>query len=58
MLGYQNNVLRVDLSKKTAKTEPLRMDWAEKYIGSKGLSIKYLYEELKPVSTPCLLTTS
>jgi aldehyde:ferredoxin oxidoreductase len=24
------------------------MDWAEKYIGSKGLAIKYLYEELKP----------
>lgn len=52
MLGYQNNVLRVDLSKKEAKTEPLRMDWAEKYIGSKGLSIKYLYEELKPGTDP------
>ena len=52
MLGYQNNVLRVDLSKKTAETEPLRMDWAEKYIGSKGLSIKYLYEELKPGIDP------
>lgn len=52
MLGYQNNVLRVDLSKKTAKAEPLRMDWAEKYIGSKGLAIKYLYEELKPGIDP------
>jgi aldehyde:ferredoxin oxidoreductase len=48
MLGYQNKVLRVDLTKKGAKTEPLRMDWAEKYIGSKGLAIKYMYEELKP----------
>jgi len=48
MLGYQNKVLRIDLTKKGAKTEPLRMDWAEKYIGSKGLAIKYLYEELKP----------
>ncbi|HVI40616.1 MAG TPA: aldehyde ferredoxin oxidoreductase N-terminal domain-containing protein, partial [Anaerovoracaceae bacterium] len=52
MLGYQNNVLRVDLTKKGAKTEPLRMDWAEKYIGSKGLAIKYLYEELKPGIDP------
>lgn len=52
MLGYQNNVLRIDLTKKATKTEPLRMDWAEKYIGSKGLAIKYLYEELKPGIDP------
>lgn len=52
MLGYQNNILRVDLNKKEAKAEPLRMDWAEKYIGSKGLSIKYLYEELEPGIDP------
>jgi len=48
MLGYKNCVLRVDLTMKGAKPEPLRMDWAEKYIGSKGLAIKYLYEELTP----------
>ena len=48
MLGYKNCVLRVDLTMKGATMEPLRMDWAEKYIGSKGLAIKYLYEELKP----------
>ena len=52
MLGYQNNVLRIDLTKKSAKAEPLRMDWAEKYIGSKGLAIKYLYEELVPGIDP------
>ena len=52
MSGYQNNVLRIDLSKKESKTEPLRMDWAEKYIGQKGLIIKYLYEELKPGTDP------
>ncbi|HZK88168.1 MAG TPA: aldehyde ferredoxin oxidoreductase family protein [Anaerovoracaceae bacterium] len=48
MSGYKNCVLRVDLTMKGATTEPLRMDWAEKYIGSKGLAIKYLYEELEP----------
>jgi aldehyde:ferredoxin oxidoreductase len=37
---------------KGATMEPLRMDWAEKYIGSKGLAIKYLYEELKPGIDP------
>lgn len=52
MLGYQNNVLRIDLSNKDYKKEPLHMDWAEKYIGSKGLSIKYLYEDLKPGINP------
>lgn len=48
MLGYQNNVLRINLTDKKASTEPLRMDFAEKYIGSKGLAIRYMYEELKP----------
>ena len=52
LFGYQNKVLRVDLTNKGTKTEPLRMDWAEKYIGSKGLAIKYLYEELKPGIDP------
>ena len=44
MLGYQNNVLRINLKEKTASTEPLRMDFARKYIGSKGLAIRYMYE--------------
>ncbi len=48
MLGYQNKVLRINLTDKKASTEPLRMDFAEKYIGSKGLAIRYMYEELKP----------
>ena len=52
MLGYTNKVLRIDLTNKKATTEPLRMDWAEQYIGQKGLAIKYLYEELKPGIDP------
>jgi len=52
MQGYQNKVLRIDLSKKEFKTEPLKMDWAKKYVGAKGLAIKYLYEELKPKIDP------
>lgn len=48
MLGYQNNVLRINLKEKTVSTEPLRMDFARKYIGSKGLAIRYMYEELEP----------
>lgn len=48
MLGYQNNVLRINLSDKKSSTEPLRMDFAEKYVGSKGLVLRYMYEELEP----------
>lgn len=52
MLGYQNKVLRIDLTKKGASFEPLRMDFARKYVGSKGLAIRYMYEELKPGIDP------
>jgi aldehyde:ferredoxin oxidoreductase len=46
MLGYQNKVLRLHMTEGTSSTEPLRMDFAEKFIGQKGLAIRYLYEEL------------
>lgn len=52
MLGYQNKVLRIDLTKKGATFEPLRMDFARKYVGSKGLAIRYMYEELEPGIDP------
>jgi len=52
MFGYQNNVLRIKLNKKEVSTEPLRMDFAEKYIGQKGLAIRYMYEELAPGIDP------
>lgn len=48
MLGYQNKVLRLHMTEGTSSTEPLRMDFAEKFIGQKGLAIRYLYEELPP----------
>ncbi|MBE3085527.1 MAG: aldehyde ferredoxin oxidoreductase family protein [Bacteroidetes bacterium] len=48
MKGYQNKILRINLTEKTWSTEPLNMEWAKKYIGGKGLGIKYLYEELAP----------
>ena len=47
MKAYQNKLLRIDLGKKENTFEPLNMEWAKKYIGGKGLGIKYLYEELK-----------
>jgi aldehyde:ferredoxin oxidoreductase len=52
MMGYQNKVLRINLTDQTHAVEPLNMEWAKKYIGGKGLGIKYLYEELLPNTDP------
>ena len=38
---YQGKVLRIDLSAGTSVVEPLNMEWAEKYIGGKGLLLRY-----------------
>ena len=43
---YQGKVLRLDLSTGTASIEPLNMEWAEKYVGGKGLLLRYLWEEV------------
>lgn len=42
---YKGNVLRIDLSSGTTAVEPLNMEWAEQYIGGKGLLLRYLWEE-------------
>ena len=47
-MGWQKQVLRVNLTKKTVATEPLNMEWAMSYIGSRGLGSKYLMEEIDP----------
>ncbi len=41
---YQGRVLRVDLTAGTAAVEPLNMEWAERYIGGKGLLFRYMWE--------------
>ncbi|WP_018086692.1 aldehyde ferredoxin oxidoreductase family protein [Desulfurispora thermophila] len=51
-MGYTGNVLRVDLTTGRAQVEELRRDWARKYLGGKGLGIRYLYEELTPGTDP------
>ncbi|MBN1628703.1 MAG: aldehyde ferredoxin oxidoreductase, partial [Thermoleophilia bacterium] len=49
---YQGKVLRVDLSAETASTEPLNMEWAERYIGGKGLLLRYMWEYIPPGVDP------
>ncbi len=46
--GWAGQILRVDLSRGSVSTEPLRLDWAEEYIGGRGLAARYLYEEMDP----------
>ena len=49
---YQGRVLRIDLSAGTSTVEPLNMEWAEKYIGGKGLLLRYLWDEVPPKVDP------
>jgi len=46
-MAYTNKILRVNLSTGKTQVENLVTSWARDYLGGKGLSIKYLYEELK-----------
>ena len=47
-MGWQEKVLRVDLTAGKITPEPLNMEWAETYIGQRGLGTKYLSEEMDP----------
>jgi aldehyde:ferredoxin oxidoreductase len=45
--GYQGKVLRINLTRQTAETEPLTVELAQDYIGGTGFCLKYLYDEVK-----------
>ena len=47
-MGWTRKILRVDLTSGTVKSEPLNMEWAQKYLGQRGLASKYLVEEVDP----------
>ncbi|MDJ0779618.1 MAG: aldehyde ferredoxin oxidoreductase family protein [Gammaproteobacteria bacterium] len=47
-MTWHQQILRVNLSTGTCTREPLNMEWAEAYLGSRGLGSKYLYEEMDP----------
>jgi len=49
---YQGRVLRVDLTSGTAVVEPLNMEWAERYLGGKGLLFRYMWEYVPPKVDP------
>ncbi|HWI83463.1 aldehyde ferredoxin oxidoreductase family protein [Ramlibacter sp.] len=51
-MSWAGKILRVDLTNGTVRPEPLNMDWARAYIGSRGLASKYLVEEIDPTIDP------
>ncbi len=51
-MSWQGRVLRVDLTAGEAKAEPLNRDWAQAYMGQRGLASKYLFEEIDPTTDP------
>lgn len=47
-MSWQRMILRVNLTAGTCVNEPLRQDWADQYLGQRGLGSKYLLEEMDP----------
>ncbi len=51
-MGWQRKILRIDLSDGTHAIEPLNMEWAQQYLGERGLATKYLWEGMDPKADP------
>ena len=51
-MSWQGKILRVDLTAGTSAIEPLNMDWAQAYLGERGLASKYLMEGMDPKTDP------
>lgn len=51
-MAWAKNILRVNLTEGTCKNEPLNMEWADKYLGQRGLATKYFVEEVDPKVDP------
>ena len=49
-MSWQRQILRVNLSRGECKIETLNMEWAEDYLGQRGLGSKYLLEEMDPAT--------
>lgn len=51
-MSWQRKILRVNLTAGTCTAAALNMDWAEAYLGQRGLATKYLMEEIDPRCDP------
>ena len=51
-MAWANRVMRVNLTDGRISNEPLNMEWADAYLGQRGLASKYLFEEIDPKCDP------
>jgi aldehyde:ferredoxin oxidoreductase len=51
-MAWNKKFLRVNLSTGSCKTEALNMEWAQEYLGQRGLATKYFIEEVDPKVDP------
>jgi aldehyde:ferredoxin oxidoreductase len=51
-MSWNRKILRVNLTNGSCKSEPLNMQWAQEYIGQRGLATKYFVEEVDPKVDP------
>ena len=52
-MAWKRKVLRVNLAKGTCTPEPLNMEWAQDYLGQRGLATKYFVGRSIPRSIRC-----
>lgn len=51
-MAWHRKLLRVNLTNGTCVAEPLNMQWAQEYLGQRGLATKYLASEIDPKVDP------
>ena len=51
-MSWQGQILRVNLTEGTCEAEPLNTQWAQEYLGTRGLATKYLWENMSPTADP------
>lgn len=51
-MAWTKKILRVNLTDGSCTAEPLDMQWANEYLGQRGLASKYLSEEVDPKCDP------
>ncbi len=51
-MSWTKKILRVNLSSGTCTEEPLNMEWANDYLGQRGLATRYIVEETDPACDP------
>ncbi|NOK61726.1 MAG: aldehyde ferredoxin oxidoreductase [Chloroflexi bacterium AL-W] len=59
--GYANRIAHIDLTKGTVEYSPMPEEWARKYVGARGLGVRYLLENgpqvdpLSPANMLCFM---